>query len=441
MTSPVLNTTARQIIVAAYRAGGIIPSEQGIQPFETERGLEALNFLIKEWQTQDIHLWSKTEAIIPLNVGQSKYLLGPTGDEVGEETGFNCTNLEANQVATDTVLTVFDSTGMTGASDILAVSPTISTQDWTAINSATLSSDGTKLTVTNGAAVAGGAEFTLETENTKRYIVKFDYEKGTSAGATFSIVSGATLATTTLTATTSNVELSFTANLDNVTFRFENTSAVSGETSLALNLNYIETSTGDRIGIELDDKTRQWTNIITVNSSTELRIADGLTSAASDKNIIYTYSTMIDRPLRVLQTRYADRLDRSEIPTNQWSREDYFDQPDKTSEGTVTQWYYSPQLTNGDLRVWQTASNVNNVLRFTFTRPLEISTDLVDSPDIPAEWVSALKWNLAARLAIEFGALSRLQVIKQEAAVTLQNALDYDVERSSMIIQPDRGGR
>lgn len=445
MTStPVLNTTARQVIESAYRATGITPAQQAVKPYEVQRGLETLNLIIKHWQSQDMHLWAKREGIIPLNVGQRMYSLGPGGDEIAEEQSFFFTNTEADQVATDTVIAIFDASGIVVPPSILSFSPTEATQDWTAINSAVLSSDGTRLTITNGAAVAGGAEYTLATTIGQEYIIQFDYELGTSAGATFSAVSGTVLDSATILATASG-ELRFVANSDTVIFRAENVSAVNIEDSVVLNLFYFDIETGSRIGIQLDTNIRHWADVIgldtTVNPLT-VRISTGLPADAVTGSIVYAYEKGIDRPLRLLQTRYADFITGSEIPTEQWSRSDYFDQPDKDTSGTVVQWYFSPQLKNGELYVWQVASSVNNVLRFTYIRPLDISMDLIDEPDIPAEWVNPLKWNLAKELGIERKIPDgRYARIDERATETLRLALEYDMEDTYMTLQPDNSGQ
>lgn len=437
-TTPTLTVTARTIIDSAYRAAGIVPTRQAVKNYEFDRGIESLNFLIKAWQNQEIHLWSEEEAIIPLVKGQRKYVLGPGGDEVAVSTSFNATNIETTAaVATDTVLNVFSTEDMTAAPNILSGSPTISVQDWTAINSATIASDGTTLTVTNGAAVAGGAEYTLEVEEGERYILSYTYVQGTSPGMTVSAVSGTTLDTETLVASGAG-ELDFTANSDTVTLRVENTSAVSGETSLISAINYVKVSSGDRVGVELDDGTREWSYLISIPTSTTIRISTPLSDAAAINNLIFNYSEKIDRPLRVLQCRYASGVQASEIPTNKWSRDEYFDQPDKDSEGQVSNWYYSPQLTNGDLYVWQTASSVDNVLRMTYIRPLEISQDTLDTQDIPAEWVNALKWSLASELGAEFNIPdAKQQKIDGKAGAHLKAALDHDVEDSHIQLEPN----
>jgi len=155
------------------------------------------------------------------------------------------------------------------APDILDFDVTASTQDWTAINSATLSvSSG--LVVTNGAAATGGAEFSLDTEVDQTYKVRFGYTKGTSVSMLFEVLNGVTVVDSTTLTATGTGELTITAALTTITFRATNTSAVITEDSTVSSLNYVNTVTGSRIGIELDDGTRDWTFVLTVPSSTSV---------------------------------------------------------------------------------------------------------------------------------------------------------------------------
>jgi hypothetical protein len=58
------------------------------------------------------------------------------------------------------------------------------------------------------------------------------------------------------------------------------------------------------------------------------------------------------KPLRVLSVRRYGRHD-IEIPLNEMSRQEYFDQPNKTSSpSTPVSWYYDPQSTTGTLYLW-----------------------------------------------------------------------------------------
>lgn len=444
MSNPVLNVTARKLIESAYRASGLTPAEQAVSPYETDRGVEVMNFIIKAWQAQGLHLWSETEGVIPLNVGQSKYLIGPNGADISRADTFFYTNIEVDEVATDTVLEVFDASGFVVPPSILSFSPTDSTQDWTAINTGLLSSDGTALTVENGAASAGGGEYTLAVTIGNEYIIDFDYTLGTSVSAAFSAVTGSVLDTVTLTATGSG-QLRFTADSDQVVFRVENTSSALGETSLVAGLFYSDIATGSRVGVQLDSGVREWSYVISKDEVLDpptITISEALTADSAQSSIVYGYTDKVDRPLKILQARYSDRVEGSEIPTEKWSRSEYFDQPDKRTQGTVVQWYYSPQLSDGELYVWQTAFSVNNLLSFTYTRPLEITTEILDSPDIPAEWADPIKWAVARDLGVEFGINeARFNRLNFKAETALELALGFDEEDSYIVFQPDTAGR
>ena len=437
MSSAVLQSTAGDLIVDALQDARIIPAEQPVQDKDFQRGLKAIKAVIKHWQTQGIHLWSETRGIVLLNSSQRKYTMGPGGDEVAEEETFVDTTLTADQVTNDTTLALASTTGMEGAPNILSQDVTLSTQDWTAINSATLAvSSG--IEITNGAAVAGGAEFTLDTTPGVTYRVRFGYTKGTSTDADFTVLNGGVSADTVNLTATGTGELTITAVTGEITFRAENGTATIGHTSTVSSLNYIDETAGDRIGIELDDGTRQWTDILDVLSSTSVETREGLTSAAASGKTVYSYETQIDRPIRLMNAQFASTLTASETPITQWSRDEYFEQPDKSSSGTIVNWYYSPQLTLGDLFVWQVASNVRQVMRFDYVRPLIVPTAQSDVLDIPSEWEMPLKWAIAAEVGPGYGLkVDRQAVLEAKAGATLDQALGHDVERDSMSIQPD----
>jgi len=437
MSSPVLNLTAGEVIRGALRDARIIASEQPVQAVDFQTGLAAIKNVLKHWQAQGLHLWGKREGIIPLVTAQRKYLLGPGGDEVAETDTFVNTTLTAAAAAAATTLTIASTTGMEGADNILTTDVTTSTQDWTAINSATLSiSSG--LVITNGAAVSGGAQFTLATTVGVTYRVRVGYTKGTSAGATFSVFNGVTVADATTLTATGTTELTITAVNTTITFQADNTSSTLGETSTVASLNYVDETSGDRIGIELDGGTRQWTDILDVVSTTSVTLRQALTGAAASGKSVFSYEEQVDRPLRMLSARFGETLTASEIPIEQWSRFEYFDQPDKDSSGTIVQWYYSPQLTLGELFVWQVAANVNQVFRFTYMRPLEIPTATTDTLDVPSEWFLPLKWAVAAEMGPGFGLPDNRQAVAEgKAAASLAEAMGHDVERDSMSLQPD----
>ena len=194
----------------------------------------------------------------------------------------------------------------------------------------------------------------------------------------------------------------------------------------------------DNVGVELDDNTRHWTTIVTVDSSTQITITTGIPSGSKSGSSVFTFTDLIQRPKRILSYRRKNFEDDNEIPVLSWSRQDYFNQVNKQSQGTVVNAYYSPQLGNGRVYVWQTASSVNNLLRFTFERPLEDILIGDDNLDMPVEWLEAVIYNLASRLADDYDAPpSKADRVAQKASVFLEDLLGWDEEMESLNLQPD----
>lgn len=195
---------------------------------------------------------------------------------------------------------------------------------------------------------------------------------------------------------------------------------------------------GDKIGIQLDKNVRHWTTIATVDSSVQVTIDVGLASGSTTGNTVFTFTKLIQRPKRILSFRRKTFATDNEIPVITWSRDQYFNQVNKISQGTVVNCYYSPQLTDGRLYVWQTASSVNDFIRFTFERPLEDILIGDNTLDFPVEWLEAIIYNLAARLADDYDAPPfKVQSVTAKAVQFLDDLLGWDEEMTELNLQPD----
>jgi len=301
--------TARQVINSAFNKIGVKVAEQALQAQEFQDGIDALNLMMKSWQAQGLHLWSKEEGILFLDVGKTDYFLGPTGDEATTLDDFVGTTTTTAEVATSTVIEVTDTTGM-----------------------------------------------------------------------------------------------------------------------LAL----------DTVGIELDTKLRHWTTIVSVDSSTQITITAGLPTDAKLGSTVFTFTNLIQRPLRVTSTRRKTFSQDNEISVNMWSRSEYFNQVNKASQGTVVNSYYSPVLGNGRFYVWQTASNINDFVRITFERPIEDVDIGDDNLDFPVEWLEAIIYNLAARLSDDYDAPPvKIQTVNAKAVQFLDDLLGFDEEMESLNLMPN----
>lgn len=441
-TSKVYTRTAGQIIEEALRDARIIPAEQPIEAVDYENGLDALNNVSKFWQTKGIHLWLEERAVLPLNVGQEVYELGPDGDPCGYEDSFFETLVDTAAVTGATSLVVESTEGMVAAPDILDSDPTDSTQDWTATNANLSISSG--LRVTNSGAASGSATYELEATVGQTYRVRFGFTLGTSVSATVSVLNGATVEDSVLlSASDATNELEITASVDPIVFKVANTSTTIAQYSTVYDLQYVDDQTGSRIGVQLDDDTdeMQWNYVLNVDSATALTLTDALLGDVAVDNQVFSFSEQIDKPLRVYNFMYSPQPGASGVPVNSWSRQEYMQQPNKSAEGSVVNWYYSLKLLFGKLFVWQTASNLVNTLRFDVRVPLSVYDDISDTLDIPEEYYLAAKWQIAADLGPQYGVKeSRQAILEGKAATFLEGALDNDNEFDSMLIGPDTSG-
>ena len=433
MTS-ILTVTANDIINGALLQAGIVGAEQSIPSYDHTQAKTRLNYLLKSYQAQGYHLWTKAEGVVFADVSTQKYTLGVSGDHSCLEDDFIETTVSTAAIATDTVIALTSTTGMLGAADILS-DPTNSTQDWT-LSGATLATASGALTLTNSGAAAGTASFTLNTTVGETYIVNFSYTKGTAVGAVFEIlddVAVSVLDTLTLTATDTDNQLEFTATQTTHTFKATNSSAVSGETFIWEDLTQKDKDSGDFIGFQLDDGTRQWSNIVTVDSTTQVTINDALTDAAAISNTVFSYTTKLVRPLKVIDGRSKRTTGNSELNLLEMNRQEYFQMNDKTTQSSINNYYYSPQLNSGILYVWPTSDNVNQYVKLTFIRPIDIVVNNADAVDIPSEWALALVYNLAASLLPLYRIdPPRQAILDQQAGRLLTEALDFDHEEASL---------
>lgn len=298
--------TATQLISDALRDASIVGADIPIEAADFARALNATNDILTHWQAQGIHLWSHTEALLPLNPNQASFDLGKSGTHCF--TDYVYTTVKTAAAISATILDVVSTTGMTN---------------------------------------------------------------------------------------------------------------------------------GDFIGIELSTGNRHWTTLTIVDSDT-VTLAVGLAASAAVGAEIYTYTTKIDEPIRVLDARYGYFNTDYEIPIRQQSRKEYYDQPNKTANGATSLWYYDRQLSVGRLLIWPLANSCKNLIRFTFIKPQYIPENQIENLLIPSEWYLPLKWAVAADLGLTYKIDPNMQqMIELKAATYLKSALDYDVENEAWSIQPD----
>lgn len=208
----------------------------------------------------------------------------------------------------------------------------------------------------------------------------------------------------------------------------------------------VDSTTGmaasDIIGVVLSDKTIHWTTISGAPTSTTIALASALSGAASDNALVYTYTTALERPLRVLscRKRTGSGTEINDLVLSEVGYDDYQNFPVKATGSSPSQFNYKPQSTLGTLYLWPCPSDGSERIMMTYERVVEDLDNTSDDFDFPSEWLEAITYQLALRLARPFGKASAANDILPMASMMLQNLLDWDAEIDCVSFSPDVEG-
>lgn len=425
----ILNRSALDIVEKAFRTCRITDPQIPLESQYREDGFQAINDLVKHWQTQGFNLWTETEAVLPLIKNQAKYLLSSA--KCFDADDFNVTSTTATSTTNDIILT--DASNITESPDLILGDITESTQDWTAVNS-TLSISG-GLLITN-TAEDGNASYALTTVVGSEYIIHGTLNKGSSSQAEVEVNDTGGVIITDSLFKDESFKLRFTARQVLTNFKITNVDVTSCTNTITA-LNYINVDTGSYVAVILDDLTIQWSRANFLTGST-VTLKDALNSQATLGQTVYYGDTLISRPLSLTSARYQGRPTYTEIPSLQWTRQEYFDQPDKTTQGIVSQWYYSPQLVQGELYIWGVPNSNQELLNFTYIRPVNITENNADTPDFPSEWFLPLVYGVGEILTDLYPVSpERTMSVQAKAQRYLDDALGFDNEDSYIQMSPE----
>jgi len=195
-------------------------------------------------------------------------------------------------------------------------------------------------------------------------------------------------------------------------------------------------SDADVIGIELNDNTMDWTTVNGSPSSSTITITTGLTSAANVDNNIYTYTTIAQRPLDVKDARLVSDAG-AETPLRVCERQEWYDLPNKTNNGTPSQVFYDRQLDSGVLYVWPRPNKVNQYIKLSCRYPIQDFDAAANDPDFPQEVYRAVKFNLAEEISHEYKGvdMNRYYALAKKARGLFNEMAAYDTEYGSFIFE------
>ncbi len=143
-------------------------------------------------------------------------------------------------------------------------------------------------------------------------------------------------------------------------------------------------------------------------------------------------------PVRLLQAYRTDNG--AKIPMDLVAREDFNILP-TNSTGTPLKVNYQPFVNYGVISLWPTPTSTNTTtVTLVYQRPFQYFTASTETMDMPEEWYNAIIYNLAVRLAPEWGVpLPDRQMLMQEAKMYTEDALMVGQEDASLFLQPMRG--
>jgi hypothetical protein len=167
----------------------------------------------------------------------------------------------------------------------------------------------------------------------------------------------------------------------------------------------------------------------------------GLTLNTSSYEIGVGQTFNTPYPLKVIQAYRVDAGNTTRIPIE--IQPDFnFNLYPASSGGRPIQLSYQPGVNTGTIKVWPVpdADAVSNsTITIVYTRPMDYMDSSVDTLDMPEEWTNAIIYNLAQRLAPEWGIpLPDRQVLSTEAKMMLDRVLENGTEDGSMFFQPMR---
>jgi hypothetical protein len=142
-------------------------------------------------------------------------------------------------------------------------------------------------------------------------------------------------------------------------------------------------------------------------------------------------------PVKLLQAFRTET--NAKIPMELTSREDFNTLP-TTSTGSPIKINYQPFVNYGSISFWPTPTSSNtSTVTLVYQRPYQYFTTSTETMDFPEEWYNAIIYNLAVRLAPEWGVpLPDRQMLMQEAKMYTEDALMVGQEDASLFVSPQR---
>lgn len=130
-----------------------------------------------------------------------------------------------------------------------------------------------------------------------------------------------------------------------------------------------------------------------------------------------------------------------DTPIVQYSRKDFLNIPEKTTEGRPDRWFVDKQRDQIVVTFWPVPENSTDVITFNAVRKYEDSDTAADNADIPFHMYDAFAYGLAFRLAEKFGPPELESALFQKSENAFRGAQNAVRERGDVTIVPHAGRR
>ncbi len=234
--------------------------------------------------------------------------------------------------------------------------------------------------------------------------------------------------------------------------------ATSGTTTWSLNRNQVIEAALRKLAVLSGGSSPETYQVTNANEALNAMVkafhADGMpvwamkgytftvTSGTSAYNIGNSQTINTPMPLKIVQAVRANGTEYSNVPLNIYTDYDFRLLPLVNSSGVPVNLYYQPLSTYGTINLWPKPSDSTTTITIRYQRPFEDMTSSTDDFDFPPYWMEALIYNLASRLAPEYGLpLQDRQLLTKEALFMKDQALQFGSEEGSLYLQPDWSGR
>lgn len=196
-------------------------------------------------------------------------------------------------------------------------------------------------------------------------------------------------------------------------------------------------TTGYSIGIETDNEDIHWATLTGI-AGTTLTFGTALDyGVAVDRHIYFSTDWSIERPMELIEGFVRDMTTSTstDVPLEIFSLQEYRSLATKTNESKPTSVAMDFQLDFARAYFWPEPNNMKQLLHLILKFPVQDFDSSSDNPDFPVEWSEALTYNLAVRLAAEYGRTPSpiIVALAQQSYETLKG---FDREQVSVRFKP-----